>query len=284
VKVALSGQGADELFGGYRKHKVASIAGRWHRLPSPIRRAGAFGARHTRGELRRIVAALEPQTPEARVVAMSSILDPELRQSLFQGELSAYTDYRGTSVIKRLLERLPPGADPLSETLFVDAQFALADDMLHYFDRASMAHSLEVRVPFLDHEFVELAATVPPELKVRGTTTKHLLKSAARGILPDAIIDKRKIGFFHAGGSSTVGWLEAHAERSLAHYLLDPNARTAELLDRKTVAAAVDAHASGGRRSTRLLLALLLLEVWLSTYLPRATATAVDPRLAGALV
>ena len=75
--------------------------------------------------------------------------------------------------------------------------------MLHYFDRASMAHSLEVRVPFLDHELVEYCATIPSDLKVRRLQTKQILKDVARGVVPDRIIDKPKIGFF---SGAVDGW------------------------------------------------------------------------------
>jgi asparagine synthase (glutamine-hydrolysing) len=272
VKVTLTGQGADELFGGYRKHRVAAMADQWRKLPSGLRSAGAFGARHLGGELRRIVTALEPQTPEARLVAMSSMLEPELRRALFAGPLAMHAEEESAPAVAAILRGLLPGSDALSETLFVDAQFALADDMLHYFDRTSMAHSHEVRVPFLDHEFVELCARIPSELKIRGRTTKYLLKEIARSVLPSEIIDKPKIGFFRGSGASTRGWLDAGAERSLAHYLLDPAARTAEFLDRGTVEALVASHAKDGRRANRLLISLLLLEIWLATYLPRATA------------
>ena len=86
----------------------------------------------------------------------------------------------------------------LPAALYLDGQLGLVDDMLHYFDRASMAHSLEVRVPFLDHHLVEYCATIPAGYKVRRLETKHVLKRAARGLVPDRIIDKPKIGFFHA--------------------------------------------------------------------------------------
>ena len=82
--------------------------------------------------------------------------------------------------------------DPLASTLYLDGQLALVDHMLHYFDRASMAHSLEVRVPFLDHEFVEFCATIPTALSVKGRTTKYLLKRAARDLIPTR--DPRQAG------------------------------------------------------------------------------------------
>ena len=140
--------------------------------------------------------------------------------------------------------------------------------MLHYFDRASMAHSLEVRVPFLDQQVVEYCAGIPAELKVRRLTTKYLLKRASRGILPDRIIDKRKIGFF---AESVDGWFRDQAGGAIAEYLLAPQPHYAEILDPEGVRNLVRRHAEApDRADARLLLAILMLEVWLSSFLPRA--------------
>ena len=119
--------------------------------------------------------------------------------------------------------------DPLPAQLYLDGQLGLVDDMLHYFDRASMAHSLEVRVPFLDHELVELCATIPAKHKVRRLDTKHVLKHAVRGLIPDQIIDKPKVGFFNA---AVDGWFRAQTRGAISDYLLGPDPRYAEMLDR----------------------------------------------------
>jgi asparagine synthase (glutamine-hydrolysing) len=148
--------------------------------------------------------------------------------------------------------------------------------MLHYFDRASMAHSLEVRVPFLDHELVEFCARIPPGLKVHRLTTKHILKHAARDLLPGNIVHKRKIGFFH-GTVST--WLDREADRAIETYLRDPGARYRELVDER----AIEPLLSGGGRSSHLLLSVLMLEVWLSTYLPRSIAGGAGAHTRGGL-
>ncbi len=160
--------------------------------------------------------------------------------------------------------------DPLAETLHIDGQLALVDDMLHYFDRASMAHSLEVRVPFLDHHLVEYCATIPHDLKVRRTDRKHLLKSVARGIIPDRAIDKRKQGFFHGAIDA---WFRAQSEGTIAKYLLDPNPRYAEFLDPDALGRLASEHAHRNSPHGRLLLAILILEVWLQEFLPQATAS-----------
>ena len=98
-----------------------------------------------------------------------------------------------------------PGAAPLEAALYLDARLGLVDDMLTYFDRASMACSLEVRVPFLDHELVELCARIPAEHKVRRLQGKHVLRLAARDLVPDFVLDKRKRGFFNEAVGTWVG-------------------------------------------------------------------------------
>jgi len=126
-----------------------------------------------------------------------------------------------------------------------------------------------VRVPFLDHHLVEWAARLPPRFKVRGLKTKSVLKRAARGLVPDEIIDKPKIGFFRGASD---GWLRTQLSGALSDYLLDPAARTAELLDRRVVERLVREQRDGDGANVHLLLSILMLEVWLSTYLPRALA------------
>ena len=143
--------------------------------------------------------------------------------------------------------------------------------MLHYFDRASMAHSLEVRVPFLDHQLVELCATIPSAYKLhRFSRSKHLLKVAARGLMPDQIIDKPKVGFFNR---SVEGWLRAQTDGAVADYLLDPvrgsaSSSTAPALERLVT------HASSRERHVRAALPLDARD--LAADVPAASAG--DPR------
>ena len=159
MTVALSGQGADELLGGYRKHRAAAIAGAWRRVPRPVRRALLAAAAHGPGRLRRPVETLAAAGPAERLLAMSGALTVETRQQLVRGPLA---ELNGSAALRAISYRLGDFPDePLPAALYLDGQLGLADDMLHYFDRASMAHSLEVRVPFLDHEVVELCASMP---------------------------------------------------------------------------------------------------------------------------
>ena len=116
--------------------------------------------------------------------------------------------------------------------------------MLHYFDRASMAHSLEVRVPFLDHHLVEFCATIPADLKVRRLTTKYLLREVARGLVPERVLEKKKIGFF---SHVLEGWFTAQTQGLVGDYLLDAAPRYAEFLDRGLCRAP---RARAGERAT----------------------------------
>jgi asparagine synthase (glutamine-hydrolysing) len=205
--------------------------------------------------------------PAERLALMTGYLDPAARTRLYRGPLTGANGVGALAAVRSRLDGLPD--DPLPATLYLDAQLALADDMLHYFDRASMAYSLEVRVPFLDHHLVEFAATIPSRMKVsRGGTTKAILKKAARGLVPDKIIDKPKIGFFNAAVDR---WFASQAEGAVPRYLLADGAKHRDFIDDSEVRRIVERHrATPNGRDGRLLLSILMLEIWLSTFLPRA--------------
>ena len=273
VTVALSGQGADELFGGYTKHRAATLVAAWKRLPGPVRSAGNAVALRGPARFDRAARTLAAPDPAARLIAMSGRLDGALRATLLRGPLAAQDGLATRRAVERVLNGISD--DPLPTTLFLDAQLALPEDMLHYFDRASMAHSLEVRVPFLDHRLVEFAATIPADQKVRRLQTKVVLKRAAAGLLPARIVNKRKIGFFRG---ATDSWFSAQMQGRMADYLLGPSPRYAEFLDRAAVERLVRGHLSGQNRSNgQLLLSILMLETWLASYLPRARAGTSSP-------
>lgn len=268
VTVALAGQGADELFGGYLKHRAASLCNVWERVPAFVQAGSRSLAPRAPRRARRAMKTLSAGNPAARLLAMSSKLDDNVRREIVRGPLARLDGGAALEAITRVLGDTRGSA--LATTLYLDGQLALPDDMLHYFDRTSMAYSLEVRVPFLDHHVVEYAATIPDALKVRRLTTKYLLKRAARGTLPDSIIDKRKLGFFRP---EVERWFRAHARGAISDYLLGPDPAYAAILDRGAVERLVAAHVTGeGPGNQHLLLAILMLEVWLTSYLPRAGA------------
>ena len=196
---------------------------------------------------------------------MSGRLDTGMRDGLLTGALAGADDRIVFDALAPYAEGLVD--DPLRASMYLDGRLALVDALLHYFDHTSMAHSLEIRVPFLDQEVVELCATIPGDLKVRRLTTKHVLKEAVRGLVPDSVIEKRKVGFFRHAADD---WFRAQIDGSIRGYLLQEKPRYADFLDQRTVQRLVAEHSQGSSQNAELLLAILMLEVWLDTYLPRA--------------
>ena len=272
VTVALTGQGADELFGGYAAHRNAGIVATAHRIPGG-RRASALLATHGPTRVRRGARMIAAPNGTERFLIQQGLVGDARKRALYGATLGASPGLAAREVVARHLNGIPD--DPLRVSLHLHAQLALVDDMLHYFDRMSMAHSLEVRVPFLDHELVELAATIPERLKVRRRVTKVVLKEAARGLLPDAVVDQQKVGFFNAAMSQ---WIVARGRRELETRFLETEPACAELFDRQELSRLVREDGRGEGAHSRLLIAILMLELWLSTVLPRATAAQAAAR------
>lgn len=272
VTVALAGQGADELLGGYRRHRLATLVPAWERLPQPLRAtlAGAAGATSTR--LGGIAAALQAPDPAARLMASVGLLRGDVRRELYAGALAEHASAGERAVRRRLApaRSAPPG----EAAMYLEAQLGLADDRLHYFDRASMACSLEVRVPFLDHHVVELCARLPPRAKVGLVHGKRALRLGARELVPGFVLERRKRGFL---ADSLGSWLGAGAAGTVDRLLLAPEPRLAELVEPAAVRRLVGAWRAGGAEHGRAVLALAMLELWLADFRPRAFAGASAP-------
>jgi asparagine synthase (glutamine-hydrolysing) len=272
VTVALAGQGADELFGGYTKHRAAAAIGALGFMPEALRRP-LSGLPWPSARMRRALGAFGAGDPSRRLLAMSGRLVDHARDDLYKGALAEVRDDTAYTTMEALRGGLD--GDPLAVTLYLDARLGLIDHMLLYFDRASMAHSLEVRVPFLDHRLVEWAATVPSSMKVRRGVSKRVLKAAGMRLLPAQTVQKRKVGFFR---SALDVWLDAQLAGAAGERLRADDAAYLELLDGTAVARLVeDYRRRRTEDSARLVFAILLLESWLSalsTRVPLATALA----------
>jgi asparagine synthase (glutamine-hydrolysing) len=268
VTVAQAGQGADELFGGYPKHRAAAALSRLSLLPDVGRRM--LARLPLPGEkLQRAARALATDDPTERLLAFSGRLDERRRNELYRGPLAALD---GTAA-RHAVEAARNGvvADPLSTTLYLDAKLALVDHMLLYFDKASMAHSLEVRVPYLDHRLVEWAATVPPAVKVDRGVTKRVLKHAGARLLPPAVVEKQKVGFFRFALDP---WLVSQLDGEAGERLRAPEAPWAELLAPSAVSRLVsDYRREQTEERARLVLAILMLDSWLTTFRDRTRAS-----------
>jgi asparagine synthase (glutamine-hydrolysing) len=260
VTVALSGQGADELLGGYRKHEMAAYAAWAGRRPralgAMIERAGALapaGSTAARG-----LEAVGTRDPVARLLAMSRVVQPHERLELLDPAfLVPDAEAEIAAVVRANLPRRRMSA--LGETLHLDRRLALLDNMLLYFDKMSMASSLEVRVPFMDHDVVAFCAHLPDDRSIRGRTRKALLKDASRGLVDDAIIDKPKRGFFH---SALGAWLRVHRDELVRETLLDGRALARGQYRPEALQHLVAQAGVGDKKVSQRLFSVMLLERW----------------------
>jgi asparagine synthase (glutamine-hydrolysing) len=268
VTVALSGQGADELLGGYRKHQVAHAADLLRRVP-PARGAVALASRLGAPESARSrgLRALATADPVERMLAMSRVVQPRERLALFTPEFLTGTDV-GAPV--RHHGDLA-GRSALTQTLYLDTRLALVDNMLLYFDKMSMATSLEVRVPFMDHDVVSFCLALPDSRKVRRGNRKELLKRVSRGLVADEIVDRPKRGFFR---SALGAWLQAQQGGLLEQTLLDPRTRERGLYRGEEVERLLRIAGGGDIKADQRLFSLFLLERWLREWVDAPTPVA----------
>ena len=272
VTVALSGDGGDESFIGYDRYVGASVAGWFDRFPMAFRRLAAQGigplargaAKSTSTRIGRFASGL-PLDPVHRHGRWLSLMPDEQRAELCTQEFTAR--WRQTRSFD-LLERRWAESDAtaaVEKLAHADIGMYLPDDLLVKMDIASMAHSLEVRSPLLDHHVVEFAAGLPLSLKLRGRTTKYLLKKVMGRYLPAEVINRRKMGF----GVPIDHWLR-DGLHGLAHDLLLSQAATARGYFRpEMVRRYLEDHAARRAQHHTGIWAMLMLEQWHRTFIDR---------------
>jgi asparagine synthase (glutamine-hydrolysing) len=263
VTVVLNGDGGDESFAGYDRYRLIRFA-RFFALPRPLRKAAykaAGPASRYLGRAKRL-AAIQPDSPDEAYFATLVHASAARRRWLYQGSLAAI---RQESPPLQLL-RAHSELDVLDRLLATDVNSYLPDDLLVKMDVATMAHSLEGRSPFLDHQLMEFMARVPPNLKLNGGVSKYLLKTGLRGILPDPVLDRPKMGF----GVPLAHWLRTSLKDVLVDTVLAPRALQRGYFRPEAVRHMVEAHVHGSDDFQYTLWDLLLLEQWHRTYIDAA--------------
>jgi asparagine synthase (glutamine-hydrolysing) len=209
VTVALSGDGGDELFAGYPRYRYFQLLQQFNLVPAALRRVGGQVAAALRTavlpqspalaeRLRRVqkVLALSEQKPEDQILGMLTYFDEANKSRLYsdawRAGLNGHANY---DLLRQEVRAAGEGVEPLAGFMARDLQTNMVDDVLVKVDRASMACSLEVRAPFLDHHVVEFALRIPPEYKLRSGTHKLILKKAFGDFLPPEIVNRGKKGF-----------------------------------------------------------------------------------------
>jgi asparagine synthase (glutamine-hydrolysing) len=250
VTVVLSGEGADELFGGYEIYRepaaLAAVAGLPPSLKRGLRKLSTVLPEGVKGR-----SFLDRATTpiEERYWGNARIFAPEQKADLLQGHVVPLTDVTGP-----VYERAA-GLDPVSAMQYVDLNTWLPGDILTKADRMTMAHSLELRVPFLDRVVYAAAAALPPELKL-ARTTKYALREAVRGIVPDFVVDRPKLGF----PTPTRAWLCGPVGEWAGDVFAASEA--GDLVDLGYVQGLLAAHRAGRADHARKIWTVLMFCLW----------------------
>jgi asparagine synthase (glutamine-hydrolysing) len=268
VTVALSGDGGDELFAGYDRYLMALERQKFDRLPDWMGRA-----------YRNAIHNFVPDGVYGKNLAWNASLNTRDR---YLDDVSFFPAlHRERRLFTRefldVAGRLPdpmeswqkiyddaPAREPLGKLLYLDTKTYLTGDILTKVDRMSMATSLEVRVPMLDHEFVEWVTSLPVEFKLRTGTRKHLLKRLAERLgIPPALLHRRKQGF----QLPLVEWMRDEAKSQFMRVLLEPRSLQRGYFKPEAVRSMVEEHTRGRRNRSGLLWRMLVLELWHRNFL-----------------
>ncbi|AFL76063.1 XrtA/PEP-CTERM system amidotransferase [Thiocystis violascens] len=284
VTVCLSGDGGDESFAGYRRHRwhlheeqVRSRIPQWFRGPV----FGLLGAAYPKADwapqvlrAKSTLQALARDSVEGYFDSVS-ILDNATRKSLFSSQFKRdLQGYRAVEVLKRYASRAPE--HPLSRVQYLDMKTYLPGDILTKVDRASMAHGLEVRVPILDHEFLDWVSGLSPDLKLAGRQGKYVLKKALEPYLETDNLYRPKMGF----AVPLSDWFRGPLREKVRETLLGEQLSDTGLFDRKRLHWIVEQHQSGARDFSPAIWSLLMFGAFSSQLRPLCVSPLASSRIA----
>ena len=272
VTVALNGDGGDECFAGYQRYAAMNIAQKYANLPAALRERviapvigvlPGFEARQNplRKAKRFVASASRP--PVERYLRWISAFDEDAKQNLYSD------DFRNQTASFRTARFLEPwfakanGAGIVDASLLTDTMTYLPNDLLVKMDIASMAVSLEARSPFLDHHLMEFAASLPEKMKLRGLTTKYLLKRVLKELVPEENLTRTKMGF----GVPIGYWFRGPMQPFLRETLFSAKALSRGLFNADNVRQIVEQHVKGQKDYSNRLWSLLMLELWFQRFI-----------------
>lgn len=268
VKVALTGQGADEPWGGYHRHVGAKLSTYYCKIPPSVIQIIANMVTKTPGRFERLkrgVLSLGERDILTRLAKIYSFFSPEMKEKLFVGPMKYYT---GTNVFAtkealRRLQRDVENLDTLTQMLYIDTRSHLPDDLLMVADKTSMANSIEVRVPFLDVRLVEFIESLPSGLKLKAFTAKYLHKKALEKWLPTKIVYRKKKGF----ANPVEHWIRDSMRPFLEEFLLRPGSAVGNYFDQRYIRQILDQDRQGKDQLRRHIYLLLSFALWHNTFL-----------------
>ena len=289
VTVALSGDGGDETFGGYRRYRMHLMEDRMRSaVPASIRMPvfGLLGRLYPKADwaprvfrAKTTFEGLARNSVDAYLHAVSILRAPMRAQLFSAGFKRELAGYNASAVFDHHARRAGTD-DPLALIQYLDTKTYLVGDINTKVDRASMAHSLEVREPLMDHELVQWAASLPSSLKVRGAEGKYLLKKAMAPHLPDAVLYRPKMGF----AVPLARWFRGPLRERVRSAVLGSRLAATGWFDRSYLQHLMDAHDNGSRDYSAPLWTLLMFEAFLRNVVDLPVAPAPQPQRALAAV
>lgn len=260
VKMVLTGEGADEMLGGYPKHVWERYAATYHRFPGFFRHSiveplvNALPYRFHRAKT--AIASLALVKPGERLPRWFGAMSPTDRCRLVA--LHPPSQNHGAAYPFQIV----PGNSALRSILYFDQTSWLPDNLLERGDRMTMAASIEARMPFMDRELLEFVTRLPDTWRVRGRTTKAVLRDAMKRLLPEEILSRPKIGFRVPVNE----WFQGPMRDYLHDHLLGPDSRTRDYYRPQALRQTLQEHVDGRQNHEKLLWALLNLEIWHRQY------------------
>jgi len=265
VKVALVGQGPDELFGGYKRHLGVRYGSLWAGLPGWVRTpiTSTVAALPRNEMLKRGVHSLANPDRLRRYQHVLSLLPGDQVEGLFQEGLLPTN--AGDTILDswRDMNELMSGTDELGGLQFLEVRSTLPDELLMYADKLSMAHGLELRVPFVDKEIVEYVERLPANLKVRNGSRKWIHRQVCGTFLPESILKRPKRGF---AVNVVDDWFKGAIDNKMADTLRDSESKIYRYLRPSAVKELFEQHASGRHDNHKILFSLVLFEEWLRVH------------------
>lgn len=263
VKVALTGQGADEPWAGYGRYVGIRFSEAYSALPQPLTRGllKKIGEHYVKQEQwKRGFSSLYERDVLSRFINVYSFFTPEMKAQLFQPWLREQISVDGLEAKQALgqLQSEVQNLDPFTQILYIDTRTNLPDDLLMVGDKTSMANSLEVRVPFLDYRLIQFIETLPPSLKLKGFRGKYLHKKAIEKWLPKEIVWRKKKGF----ANPIDKWLRTSMRSFVNDQLLSDNAAVNYYFNRQFIREMLEQHEQNRARHLRHIYLLLSFEMW----------------------
>jgi len=287
VTVALSGLGGDEVFAGYERYLGFTLSRLYKKLPFfvrenflrklvenlPEREDGHYTVNH----MKRFVRSASLGS-DLGYLGYLSKMNSTIRGSLFSEPDRFEKHFQSCQDLVRSYfnsSQVSDGPDSVNRAFYCDIKTYLPEDILAVTDRMSMHHALEVRVPFLDHKFMEFCATIPPEMKMKWLRKKYLLKKAVRKLLPAPVIQHRKQGFV----GPMAQWLKNDLKTYVLETLSEKNLKRHDLFNCKTLQTILEEHFSGKEIHDTLIWSMVIFQKWFELYIENRHETVTSENL-----